>query len=145
MHISNTVHKKPVVCLSVCACVYTYVFLFQSVQQPAPSTGEVAVAKPSLLARIKATIIHSYHGFRLFFLDLRVSSRLLLKTLRGQALSRREQKQVRPVIVTSMTGAACLWSTGAVPHGLYSIMHDAVYIIYMTCILVLCNTIIRDQ
>ena len=53
-----------------------------------------AELKPSLVTRLKDMLVHYYHGFRLFFLDMKVSSRLLYKSLKGESLSRREQKQV---------------------------------------------------
>ncbi len=39
-------------------------------------------------------VVHAYHGFRLLALDTRVAARLLWKTMRGNSLTRREQKQV---------------------------------------------------
>ena len=39
-------------------------------------------------------VLHSYHGFRLLALDTRVAARLLWKTMKGNSLTRREQKQV---------------------------------------------------
>ncbi len=50
--------------------------------------------KPSLVKRVKDAVLHFYHGFRLLALDIRVAFRLLLKTVRSQSLTRREQKQV---------------------------------------------------
>ena len=50
--------------------------------------------KPSLVKRVKDVALHYYHGFRLLALDLRVAVRLLMKTMRGHSLTRREQKQV---------------------------------------------------
>lgn len=59
-----------------------------------PTSKLEEITKPPLLTRIKNTSLHYYHGFRLFGLEVKIASRLLLKTLRGQSLSRREQKQV---------------------------------------------------
>ena len=55
---------------------------------------EVTELKPSIVTTLKDMLVHYYHGFRLFFLDMKVSSRLLYKSLKGESLSRREQKQV---------------------------------------------------
>ena len=52
-----------------------------------------AVAKPSLARRAWDAVVHSYNGFRLLALDIRVAVRLLRKTLRGDSLTRRERKQ----------------------------------------------------
>ena len=89
----------------VLAMLIALLYFMQSFkQQPVDSPVEtVAVStKPPILTRIKDTALHTYHGFRLFFLDLRISSRLLLKTLRGQSLSRREQKQVSDGVISRL-------------------------------------------
>jgi len=39
-------------------------------------------------------LVHYWHGFRLFFLEARLSTKYLIKLLRGQSLSRRERQQV---------------------------------------------------
>ena len=69
--------------LSILFSLLPFLFL----KKPQPS-------KPSLAQRIWDAAVHSYHGFRLLALDIRVAFRLLRKTLRGNALTRREQKQV---------------------------------------------------
>ena len=51
------------------------------------------MAKPSLARRAWDAVVHSYNGFRLLALDIRVAVRLLRKTLRGDSLTRRERKQ----------------------------------------------------
>lgn len=56
---------------------------------------EKAVAVPqkkSLQQRIKAEIIHYYHGFRLLFLDINVCTKLVWRILNGNQLTRREHK-----------------------------------------------------
>lgn len=54
-----------------------------------------AAVKPPLSKRIVNELKHYYHGFRLLFIDVRISSDLLLRVLRGdQPLSRREKKQL---------------------------------------------------
>lgn len=50
--------------------------------------------KRSLGKRIKDEIIHYYHGFRLLFIDIQISSRLAWKVLRSKELSRREHEQL---------------------------------------------------
>ncbi len=60
-------------------------------QSPAPTT---AVAKPSIGKRIMDELKHYYHGFRLLFIDVKISWNLLLRVLKGEALSRREKKQL---------------------------------------------------
>lgn len=62
---------------------------------PVPaSKKEVAVAKKSLGQKIIDEIRHYYHGFKLLFIDIRVSSMLVYKVLRGGTLSRREYNLV---------------------------------------------------
>lgn len=48
----------------------------------------------ALPARIKAEIVHYYHGFRLLFIDIRVAVRLIWQVLNGRSLVRRERQQV---------------------------------------------------
>ncbi len=62
-----------------------------SITDPLPLDKD---AKPSLTRRVWDAVLHYYHGFRLLALDMRVAFRLFRKTLRGQSLTRREQKQV---------------------------------------------------
>lgn len=61
---------------------------------PSFKEQQLSKPKPPLLQRINSFLIHYYHGFRLFGLEVKIACRLLLKTLRGQTLSRREQRQV---------------------------------------------------
>jgi len=44
--------------------------------------------------RIWDELVHYYHGFRLLFIDIRVSTRLFGKILQGSQLSRREHEQL---------------------------------------------------
>ena len=53
-----------------------------------------AVTKPSIGKRIVDELKHYYHGFRLLFIDVRISSDLLKRVLHGESLSRREKKQL---------------------------------------------------
>lgn len=64
----------------------------QAVSKPPPAA--VAEAKPSIWHRVVAELKHYYHGFRLLFIDIRVSSKLLWAILNGKTLTRREHKQV---------------------------------------------------
>ena len=54
--------------------------------------------RPSLVSRVKDVALHYFHGFRLLLLDVRVAFRLLLKTLQGHTLTRRENKQFRRTV-----------------------------------------------
>ena len=53
-----------------------------------------AVAKVTIWQKIKGEILHYYHGFRLFGLDLKVSAKLIWRVLHGKELSRREHRLV---------------------------------------------------
>ncbi|CAI8058224.1 Mitochondrial proton/calcium exchanger protein [Geodia barretti] len=67
----------------------------------APSEREeqsVVQPKPSLAARAKEVALHYFNGFRLLVLDVRVAIRLLLKTMQGQTLTRRERKLFRRTV-----------------------------------------------
>ncbi|GAB1599000.1 mitochondrial proton/calcium exchanger protein-like [Argonauta hians] len=50
--------------------------------------------KKKLWLRVTDEIKHYYHGFRLMFIDIKISIRLLWKLLKGTTLSRREHKQL---------------------------------------------------
>ncbi|CAK9799986.1 Mitochondrial proton/calcium exchanger protein [Anthophora plagiata] len=56
----------------------------------APQKG--IIEKPSILQRVKAEIIHYYHGFRLLGLDMKISAKLVWRILQGKELSRREHR-----------------------------------------------------
>lgn len=59
-----------------------------------PTVPPTAVAKPSLGKRIMDELKHYYHGFRLLFIDVKISSNFLMRLLKGEALSRREKRQL---------------------------------------------------
>ncbi|XP_037555336.1 mitochondrial proton/calcium exchanger protein [Dermacentor silvarum] len=62
-----------------------------------PDTSAAPVPVPPkrpLVKRIWDELVHYYHGFRLLFIDIRVSSRLVYRVLNGDELSRREHKQL---------------------------------------------------
>lgn len=50
------------------------------------------VVKKSLAVRIWDELVHYYHGFRLLFIDVKVSSGLVWRVLNGKTLSRREYR-----------------------------------------------------
>ncbi|KAH8384621.1 hypothetical protein KR093_003068, partial [Drosophila rubida] len=56
-----------------------------------------AVAKPKkpLQQRIWDELVHYFHGFRLLFIDMAISSKLLWRVLNGKTLTRRENKQLQ--------------------------------------------------
>ncbi|XP_065828073.1 mitochondrial proton/calcium exchanger protein-like [Oscarella lobularis] len=51
------------------------------------------IVKPSIWQRIKGEALHYYSGFKLLYYDVKISSRFLLKSMRGETLTRRERKQ----------------------------------------------------
>ncbi|XP_014671706.1 PREDICTED: LETM1 and EF-hand domain-containing protein 1, mitochondrial-like [Priapulus caudatus] len=57
------------------------------------ATVTAVAAKKSLGQRIVDEIKHYYHGFRLLFIDIKISARLLWQVMNGYTLSRRERKQ----------------------------------------------------
>lgn len=60
----------------------------------AAETSASVVVKKSVWVRIVDECKHYYSGFKLLFLDVRVSSKIVWKILNGQTLSRRESKQL---------------------------------------------------
>jgi LETM1 and EF-hand domain-containing protein 1 len=68
-----------------------------SLKERRPQTPSPEV-KPPLLVRVKETVMHTITGFRLFWLDVKISFRLLRKTTRGGTLTRRELKQFRRTV-----------------------------------------------
>ncbi|XP_052888876.1 mitochondrial proton/calcium exchanger protein isoform X2 [Anopheles moucheti] len=64
-------------------------------QQTPPAAAVVAAApvvKKTLQQRIWAELVHYYHGFRLLFIDINISRKLLWRVLNGKTLTRREHK-----------------------------------------------------
>ncbi|XP_055549964.1 mitochondrial proton/calcium exchanger protein isoform X5 [Wyeomyia smithii] len=51
-----------------------------------------APAKKTLKQRIWAEMVHYYHGFRLLFIDINISRKLLWRVLNGKTLTRREHR-----------------------------------------------------
>jgi LETM1 and EF-hand domain-containing protein 1 len=74
------------------ACDVWLAMCLLSVQQ------SVVQPKPSLAARVKEVALHYFNGFRLLVLDVRVAIRLLLKTMQGQTLTRRENRLFRRTV-----------------------------------------------
>jgi hypothetical protein len=60
-------------------------------EAPAPEP----VAKLPLLTRIKNEALHYWHSTKLLGVEVRISSKLVLKLMRGNRLSRREQRQLQ--------------------------------------------------
>jgi len=60
------------------------------------SDQETAIqpTKKTLTQRFVAVVKHYYHGFRLLLSDVRISSKLLWKILKGKTLTRREHNQL---------------------------------------------------
>ncbi|XP_043460850.1 mitochondrial proton/calcium exchanger protein [Leptopilina heterotoma] len=58
----------------------------------AQSPEKSVVQKRTLWQRVKAEILHYYHGFRLLGLDMKVSAKLIWRVLNGKELSRREHR-----------------------------------------------------
>ncbi|XP_017784305.1 PREDICTED: LETM1 and EF-hand domain-containing protein anon-60Da, mitochondrial [Nicrophorus vespilloides] len=50
------------------------------------------VAKKSIKQKIVDEIVHYYHGFRLLFIDMKISGGLMWRVLNGNSLSRREYR-----------------------------------------------------
>ncbi|XP_040169377.1 mitochondrial proton/calcium exchanger protein isoform X1 [Anopheles arabiensis] len=64
-------------------------------QTSPPAAAVVAAApvvKKTLKQRIWAELVHYYHGFRLLFIDINISRKLLWRVLNGKTLTRREHK-----------------------------------------------------
>ncbi|XP_064631458.1 mitochondrial proton/calcium exchanger protein-like [Lineus longissimus] len=56
--------------------------------------GIVAEPRKSLGTRIVDELKHYYHGFRLLWIDMKISLRLIWLLMKGESLSRRERKQL---------------------------------------------------
>ena len=52
-----------------------------------------APAKKSLWVRFKNEVNHYVSGFKLLYLDVKVSSKIIWKVLNGKTLSRRENRE----------------------------------------------------
>ena len=58
----------------------------------AKSAKKDVAQKTNLWQKVKAEIIHYYHGFRLLGLDMKISAKLVWRILKGTELSRREHR-----------------------------------------------------
>lgn len=56
------------------------------------SNDKAVVEKRTMWQKVKAEMIHYYHGFRLLGLDMKVSAKLIWRVLHGNELTRREHK-----------------------------------------------------
>lgn len=64
-------------------------------EKPAETSVEKAPpVKKTLRQKIVHEILHYYHGFRLLFIDIQVSSKLVWRVLNGNNLTRREHRLV---------------------------------------------------
>lgn len=59
-----------------------------------PLQASSIVPRPTLWQRIVAECKHYYHGFKLLYLETKITARLLRQVLNGHTLTRRERKQV---------------------------------------------------
>lgn len=57
-----------------------------------PTEQPKAVVKKSITKRVIDELVHYYHGFRLLFIDIRISSILVWRVLNGKSLTRREHR-----------------------------------------------------
>ncbi|EEB13424.1 leucine zipper-EF-hand-containing transmembrane protein 1, putative [Pediculus humanus corporis] len=63
----------------------------KAIKEKASAPEPVKIKKP-LKERIWDEILHYYHGFRLLFIDINISRKLLWRVLNGKTLSRREHR-----------------------------------------------------
>lgn len=61
-------------------------------EEAPPATAQVAVPKKTLRQKVVDELVHYYHGFRLLFIDIKISTGLVWRILRGKTLSRREHR-----------------------------------------------------
>lgn len=62
------------------------------IEKPLAPEKQTQVVKKSLKTRVWEELVHYYHGFRLFFIDLGISIKLVGRLVTGKTLSRREHK-----------------------------------------------------
>jgi LETM1 and EF-hand domain-containing protein 1 len=67
--------------------------------KPPVVEAKIVEVKKSLWERAKQEALHYYNGFKLLFYDVKISSRLLWKSMRGQTLTRRERRQVHWLVL----------------------------------------------
>lgn len=61
-------------------------------QKTKPTEVAKPVVKKSLVQKIWSELVHYYHGFRLLFIDVKISSGLVWRVLNGKTLTRREYR-----------------------------------------------------
>lgn len=64
----------------------------KAIKEKAATPDTVKPVKKSLKERIWNEVLHYYHGFRLLFIDINISRKLLWRILNGKTLSRREHR-----------------------------------------------------
>ncbi|ORY02802.1 LETM1-domain-containing protein [Basidiobolus meristosporus CBS 931.73] len=62
---------------------------------PKSTVSEAPKEKKPLMTRIKDELVHYWHGTKLLALEVKISTKLLLKMVTGFSLSRREQRQLQ--------------------------------------------------
>lgn len=84
----------------------------ESEQQQQAATTAVAKkpAKKTIKQRIIDECLHYYHGFRLLFIDINVSRKLVWRILQGKSLTRREHKLVSCFILVLLSPQSLLHS-----------------------------------
>ncbi|XP_066994024.2 mitochondrial proton/calcium exchanger protein [Anabrus simplex] len=60
--------------------------------KPPPPVDKVVPVKKPLKQKIIDEILHYYHGFRLLFIDINISRKLVWRVLKGKSLTRREHR-----------------------------------------------------
>ncbi|XP_034948387.1 mitochondrial proton/calcium exchanger protein [Chelonus insularis] len=55
-------------------------------------TNKAVVKKDTIWQKVKRELLHYYHGFRLLWLDMKVSGKLLWRLAKGKDLTRRERR-----------------------------------------------------
>jgi len=68
--------------------------LSQAVTVSVEQKKQLTTAKKSIWQRFVEEVKHYYSGFKLLFLDVKVSSKIIYKVLHGKTLSRRENRQL---------------------------------------------------
>ncbi|KAF4527371.1 hypothetical protein B566_EDAN015911 [Ephemera danica] len=62
---------------------------------PVPTSTDITpVVKKSMWEKVKDEARHYYHGFRLLFIDINISRKLIFRVLNGKTLTRREHRQL---------------------------------------------------
>ncbi|KAL1914639.1 uncharacterized protein VTP21DRAFT_8050 [Calcarisporiella thermophila] len=72
----------------------------KSINEPVKKLETIQAAKPKkpIMQRIKDELIHYWHGTKLLGLEIKISTKLVYKLLKGVKLTRREQRQLRRTV-----------------------------------------------